>query len=175
MVLVFPLYYSQFHQTKITNNTKNMNNNNFNKDDSRLINSALISMIYAFLNSIIPFILIGISTKLLVKKILKRRENSQRLVHRKKLKFVFRIVFMNLLFILCNLPSNFLIIYLFFCVLFNSNQNGLNCYGGKFTSVYSIFSYQIEQAHRALLLIISLFTNKLFRKEFLKMFCCIKL
>jgi hypothetical protein len=175
MGLVFPLYYSQFHQTKITNNTKNLSNNNFNEDDSRLINSVLISMIYVFFNSIIPFILIGISTILLVKKILKRRENSQRLVYRKKLKFVFRIVFMNLLFILCNLPSNFLIIYLLFCVLFNSNQNGLNCYGGKFISVFSIFSYQIEQAQKALLLIILLFTNKLFRKEFLKMFCCIKL
>ena len=112
---------------------------------------------------------------LLVKKIFKRRESYQSIVHRKKFKFVVRIIFMNLLFIICNLPSNFLIIYLFFCVLFNSNQNGKNCYGGKFISVFSIFSYQIEQAQKALLLIILLFTNKLFRKEFLKMFCCIKL
>ena len=130
--------------------------------------------VYVFINSIIPYILIGISTKVLVKKILKRREHSQSLVHRKKFKFVVRMIFMNLLFIICNLPSNFLIIYLFFCVLFNSNQNGKNCYSGKFIVVYSIFSYQIDHTHKGLLLIILLFINKLFKKEFVKMFCCRK-
>jgi hypothetical protein len=172
MGLVFPIYYSQFYQIKITNNTKNMSNNNSNEDVSRKrINSVLISMIYVFLNSIIPYILIGISTKILVKKILKRREHSRSLVHRKKFKFVVRIIFMNLLFIICNLLSNFLIIYLFFCVLFNSNQNSINCYSGNFIAVYSMVAYQIDYTHRALLLIILLFTNKLFKKEFLKIFC----
>jgi hypothetical protein len=41
MGLMFPIYYSQFHQTEITNNR----NNNFNEDVSRLINSVLISLI----------------------------------------------------------------------------------------------------------------------------------
>jgi hypothetical protein len=173
MGMVFPMHFSKFHQIRITNNTKNMSNYNFNRDVSRKrINSVLISMIYVFINSIIPYILIGISTKILVKKILKRREHSQSFVHRKKFKFVVRIIFMNLIFIICNLPSNFLIIYLFFCVLFNSNQNSINCYSGNFIAVYSIFSYQIDYTHRALLLIILLLTNKLFRKEFLAMFCC---
>jgi hypothetical protein len=173
--LVFPIYYSQFYQTKITNTTKNMSINKFNRDVPRkIINSVLISMIYVSLNSIIPYILIGISTKILVKKIFKRRESYQSIVHRKKFKFVVRIIFMNLIFIICNLPSNFLIIYSCFCVLFNLNNNGINCYSGKFIAVYSFFSYQIYYTHRALLLIILLFTNKLFRKHFFKIFCCRK-
>jgi hypothetical protein len=166
--LVFPIYYSQFYQAKIKNYTKNMSYNNFNQ--RKKIDNVLISGTYVFLNLIIPFILIGISTTVLVKRILKRREHIQSSVHRKKLKFVVRMISMNLFFFICNLPLNCLFIYFYFCE-FNSNQNDVYCYSGKFIGVYAFFSYRIDYAHRASLIIILLFTNKLFRKEFLKMFC----
>jgi hypothetical protein len=74
-----------------------MSYNNFNQ--TKKINNFSIYGTYVFLNLIIPFILIGISTTVLVKKILQRREHIQSSVHRKKIKFVVRMISMNLFFL----------------------------------------------------------------------------
>ena len=171
--LLFPFYYSQFHVIKITNLTNIASNYNFSKEASRKrINNLLINAIYVFLNSIIPYILIGNSTTILVKKILKRTEKN--LVHRKKRKFVVRIISMNLLFFICNLPSNFFTFYFYYCQL-NLYRNFKYCSRGKFLGFYYFFAHLIDYAHRASLLFILLITNKLFRKEFLNTFFCKKI
>jgi hypothetical protein len=98
MGFVSAIYYSEFYEAKIKNHTKKMNFNNFKQ--RKKINNFSIEGTYVFLNLIIPFILIGISTTVLVKKILQRREHIQSSVHRKKIKFVVRMISMNFFFYL---------------------------------------------------------------------------
>ena len=157
--IVAPIYMGFFDEDFLNNTRRNETiENNFEKMVAQIFT---ISDFYIFINSIVPFILITISTLILVKTILKRGELS--LVQQNKRKFVKRIIFMNISFFIFALPMYFSLIYSHYC---RKNRNSYYCQYYFF--YFSFLSEQIDYAHRASLSIILYFTNKLFRKEFIK-------
>ena len=178
-----PFYNSEFNEDTFKNKTinniskinKNTSESNFSTNRSYYQyheNHAekiffTISSIYIFLNSVIPFFIIGISTAVLIKKILKVKQESH--VYQKKQKFVFRIILMNALFFIFNLPYYFSFIQSYYCGV-NSKEKEVYFCRGKVLEFLNLLSHQFYYFFKTSWLFILLSTNKLFRKEFLKIF-----
>jgi hypothetical protein len=135
--------------------------------DAQVRKNITIGFVYILFNSIIPYILIGICIKILIKKILKRKPG---VLKKKRRKFIKRIIFMNLPFFICNLIFYSSFFYTHYCK-YGSNESYLDYCGKDHVEFYSNFSIQVEYVNRASLFLIFFMTNKLFRKEF-KSACC---
>jgi hypothetical protein len=141
----------------------NLTESTFEKQNS-LLEYLVVNMIMV---TILPFILMTISSYVLIVKLFKREitvETNNEIERRKrKRRFATRTIITNLVFLSCLLPID--IISILQLVM---NRSSLK-HSDVLYLLHDLF-YTIDLAYRASFLLISLFINRLFKKEFLIIF-----
>jgi hypothetical protein len=144
--------------------------------------SYLIDVIDMVTSTLIPFIIMFLSTIIILVRLFRwksdhtfaRSENEIRRNQRKK-QFARSIVCFNFLFLACNLPNSVvMIIYNYKVSIYSSSPTSVigseSLDYKKLFLVHSIF-ITILYSYNASFLIVSLLSNKIFRQEFLRLFC----
>ena len=143
--------------------------------------SYLIDVIDMTMSTLIPFILMLISTIIILIRLFKWKSdcyfaqsvNERRRITRKK-QFARTVVCFNLLFLACNLPNSIIMVIFNYKVSIISSASSYmeteKIETQKLYKFHSVF-ITILYSYNASFLIVSLFSNKIFQQEFLKLFC----
>jgi hypothetical protein len=135
----------------------------------------LIDILDMLVATMIPFMLMIFSTSVILAKLFKWKQttrfpNDTRRSLRKT-SFARTVIGINLLFLVCNLPISIVLIIINYNNAAESDVDEF--YGAKLDLLYTIF-HMLMYSHNASPLIVNLLCNKIFRKEFLILFCVYK-
>ena len=138
----------------------------------------LIDILDMIVGTLAPFFLMTISTSIILVKLFQWKNDSNSLHRRnetrrtmRKTQFARTVIGINILFLVCNLPISIILIIINHRNANNDNDSVETTIADAKLDLFYVIFHNLMYLHNASSIVVYLICNRLFRKEFLLIFC----